>query len=65
MTLGFGMSPVLLEVAVTTSVPTWLLDPVVMPERLTVCKPALSLIVRLANGLRVGARYTAPETSAE
>ena len=59
------MRPVLLEEAVTTNVWTWLLDPVVMPERLTVWRPAFSLMVMLASELSVGGRYIAPETSIE
>ena len=48
------MRPVLLEVAVTVSVCASLVAPEVIPERLTVCKPARSLMVTLASVLSVG-----------
>ena len=44
--------------AVTVSVWTSLVAPEVMPERLTVCRPAFSLMVRLASALSVGGWLT-------
>ena len=44
----------LLEEAVTVRVWDSLVAPEVMPERLTVCRPALSLMVRLASAFSVG-----------
>ncbi len=58
MTVGFGMRPVLLEEAVTVSVCDSLVAPELMPARLTVCRPAFSLMVRLASELSVGAWLT-------
>src|SRR2546429_7387110 len=57
--VGFGISPGLLEVAVTVSVWTSLVAPELMPERFTVCGPASSLIERLARALSVGGSLTA------
>ena len=48
------MRPVLLEAAVTASVWTWLLAPEVIPDKLTVCRPAFSLKLILRIELRVG-----------
>ena len=48
----------LLEEAVTVSVWDSLAAPEPMPERLTVCRPAFSLMVRLASALSVGAWLT-------
>src|SRR6266705_685784 len=57
-TVGLGTSTVLLEVAVTVSVWFSLAAPELIPERFTVCKPAFSLMVRLASELRVGGWLT-------
>ena len=48
----------LLELAVTTRVWTSLEAPELMPVRLTVCRPAFSLMVKLAIGSRVGGELT-------
>ena len=53
--MGFGINPVLLELAVTVSVCVSLVAPVEMPERFTDCALASSLIVTLASALSVGA----------
>ena len=54
VTAGVGIRPGLLEEAVTVSVWTSLVAPEVMPERLTVCRLAFSLMVTLASALSVG-----------
>src|SRR5258708_6192268 len=57
-TAGLGISAVLLELAVTVRLWISLLAPEVIPERLTVCNPAFSLILRSASELRVGGWLT-------
>ena len=52
------MSPVLLEEVVTVRVWLSLVAPEVMPVRLTVWRPAFSLMVTLASGSSVGAWLT-------
>ena len=52
------MRPVLLEEAVTVSVWISFVAPEVMPERLTVCRPAFSLIEMFEFVLRVGGWLT-------
>jgi len=56
--VGVGIRPVLLEEAVTVRVWTSLVAPEVMPVRLTVWRPAFSLIVTLASALSVGGWLT-------
>ena len=56
--MGVGIRPVLLEVAVTVRVWDSLAAPEPMPERLTVWRPAFSLMVRLASVASVGAWLT-------
>ena len=59
MTVGFGISAVLLEVAVTVRVCALsLLGPEVMPDRLTVWAAASSRIVSSPIASRVGASLT-------
>ena len=58
MAVGVGIRAGLLEAAVTVNVWASLVAPEVMPERLTVWRPALSLIVRLASALSVGGWLT-------
>ena len=48
----------MLEVAVTVRVWASFVAPELMPERLTVCNPALSLMVMLARAFRVGGVLT-------
>src|SRR5437762_2936104 len=55
---GVGSRPGLLEVAVTLRVWTWLEAPELIPERLTVCGPAFSSIVRLLIGYGGGEELT-------
>ena len=57
MTVGLGIKPGLLEMAVTVSVWFSLVAPEEIPARTTVCSPASSLMFRLAMGLRVGASF--------
>ena len=54
MTVGLGMRPGLLEVAVTVRVWFSLAAPEAMPDKVTDCSPASSLIVRLLSGASVG-----------
>ena len=58
MTVGFGIKPGLLELAVTLS--GWLsfAVPEPIPLRLTVWSPASSLIARLPIGFKVGGSFT-------
>jgi len=58
VTEGVGISPVLLEEAVTASVWFSLAAPEDMPARLTVWRPAFSLMVTLASALSVGGWLT-------
>ena len=53
-----GIRPGLLEEAVTVRVWDSLVAPELMPERLTVCRPAFSLMVTLASALSVGGWLT-------
>ena len=57
--MGLGIRPGLLEEAVTVRVWTSSLAPVVMPDKLTVCSPEFSLIVRLLKAFKVGGAFNA------
>ena len=58
MTVGVGIRPVLLDEAVTVSVWDSLVAPEEMPDKLTVCWLAPSLIVRSVSVLSVGGWLT-------
>ena len=61
--MGVGIRPVLLEEAVTVRVCDSLGAPDPMPARLTVWRPAFSLMVRLASVVNVGAWFTGLTTT--
>ena len=48
----------MLDTGVTVNVCVWLAAPELIPLRLTVCKPELSLIVRLRSAFNVGYWFT-------